>query len=129
MIVGWAEADSSSPIQQEYPIPQNSVNHDIVAIWDIYPTILNMLKLKVPVGHQVDGEDISPYFRGILPSTAPRRYSSISRTTIPTPISIPPAGKETGRSFTITWTSTPIRICIPAMATGPRAASRGGFSI
>ncbi|PNC34233.1 hypothetical protein CXU13_09635 [Akkermansia muciniphila] len=64
MIVGWAEADSSSPIQQEYPIPQNSVNHDIVAIWDIYPTILNMLKLKVPVGHQVDGEDISPYFRG-----------------------------------------------------------------
>lgn len=40
------------------------MNHDIVAIWDIYPTILSMLKLKVPVGHQVDGEDISPYFRG-----------------------------------------------------------------
>lgn len=64
MIVGWAEADPSSSIQQEYPIRQNTVNHDIVAIWDIYSTILNMLKLKVPVGQQVDGEDISPYFRG-----------------------------------------------------------------
>lgn len=64
MIVGWGEVDSSSPIQQEYSIPRNAVNHDIVAIWDIYPTILKMLKLKVPVDQQVDGEDISPYFKG-----------------------------------------------------------------
>lgn len=62
MIVGWAEVDPSSPVQQEYPIPRNAVNHDIVAIWDIYPTILSMLKLKVPADQQVDGEDISPYF-------------------------------------------------------------------
>lgn len=64
MIVGWAEASPSSPIQQEYPIAQNSVNHDIVAMWDFYPTILSMLKLKVPLEQEVDGEDISPYFRG-----------------------------------------------------------------
>lgn len=64
MIVGWAEVDPSSPIQQEYPIPQNAANHDIVAIWDIYPTLLSMLKLQVPVEQKVDGEDISPYFKG-----------------------------------------------------------------
>lgn len=64
MIVGWAEVAPESPIQQEYPIPQNAVNHDIVAMWDIYPTILSMLKLKVPVEQKVDGEDISPYFKG-----------------------------------------------------------------
>ncbi len=93
MIVGWAKADSFSPIQQEYPIPQNSVNHDIVAIWDIYPTILNMLKLKVPVGHQVDGEDVSP-FRGDSSFHRTQKIFSISRTTIPTPISIPPTGKD-----------------------------------
>lgn len=64
MIVGWAEVDTGSRIQQEFPIPQNAVSHDIVAIWDMYPTILSMLKLKVPVEQEVDGEDISPYFKG-----------------------------------------------------------------
>ena len=64
MIVGWAEVDPSSPVQQEYPIPRNAVNHDIVAIWDIYPTILSFLKLKVPSEQKVDGEDITPYFKG-----------------------------------------------------------------
>lgn len=64
MIVGWAKVNASAPIQQEYPIPQNVANHDIVAIWDIYPTLLSMLKLQVPVDQQVDGEDISPYFKG-----------------------------------------------------------------
>lgn len=64
MIVGWAEVDPSSSIQQAYPIAQNAANHDIVAMWDFYPTILSMLKLKVPAEQKVDGEDISPYFRG-----------------------------------------------------------------
>lgn len=64
MIVGWAEVAPSTPIQQEYPIPHDAANHDIVAIWDIYPTLLSMLKLQVPVDQQVDGEDISPYFKG-----------------------------------------------------------------
>ena len=64
MIVGWAEVDATSSVQKEYPIPQNAVNHDIVAMWDFYPTILSFLKLKVPVEQDVDGEDLTPYLKG-----------------------------------------------------------------
>lgn len=64
MIVGWAEIDENSRVQKEFPIPRNAVNHDMVAIWDLYPTILNLIHLPVPEEQVIDGEDLTPYFKG-----------------------------------------------------------------
>ncbi len=64
MIMGWAKINANCAVQREYRIPTGGVNHDIVAIWDMYPTILGFLKIPVPTEQEIDGEDISPYFTG-----------------------------------------------------------------
>lgn len=62
MMIAWAEPDASEPIQQSYPIPQDSVNNDIVAIWDVLPTLCAITGQGRPSG--IDGYDLSPYLKG-----------------------------------------------------------------
>lgn len=62
MIVSWAKRNAANPFQSTLPIPQAGRANDIVAVFDIYPTIAAVAGLKPPAG--IDGHDLTPYLRG-----------------------------------------------------------------
>jgi arylsulfatase A-like enzyme len=60
LIVAWAARDSDNTYQQSLPIPAASVEHDMVTVEDIAPTILAMVDSSSPT---MDGYDLTPYLR------------------------------------------------------------------
>jgi hypothetical protein len=62
MLVSWAKPDSANPFQTALPIAPGSREDDIVAVWDIFPTILGVSGVTPP--QALDGHDLSPYLRG-----------------------------------------------------------------
>lgn len=72
MIVGWAKRNSSNPLQQALPIPAASRTGDMVAIWDVFPTVLGAA--GVPLTHKVDGCDLRPYLRGEAGTHRPQEF-------------------------------------------------------
>uniref|UniRef100_UPI003566804E sulfatase-like hydrolase/transferase n=1 Tax=Pontiella sp. TaxID=2837462 RepID=UPI003566804E len=61
LLAAWASPNSGNAFQQALPIPANSVEHDIVTVEDIAPTILSAVGAAVP---EMDGFDLTPYLRG-----------------------------------------------------------------
>lgn len=62
MIVSWAKPDAADPFQKSLPIPAGSRQDDIVAIFDFFPTFAGVAGVKTPP--DLDGHDLTPYFRG-----------------------------------------------------------------
>ncbi|CAA6692117.1 Unannotated [Lentimonas sp. CC19] len=62
MIVAWAKVDPTNPVQAAFPIPQGTVEDDLVVVWDILPTVLNITEVEAP--HVFDGYDLTPYLLG-----------------------------------------------------------------
>ncbi|CAA6692113.1 MULTISPECIES: sulfatase-like hydrolase/transferase [unclassified Lentimonas] len=60
LIVAWASPNGSNSFQQTLPIPAASVEHDMVTVEDIAPTILAMVDRSSPT---MDGYDLTPYLR------------------------------------------------------------------
>jgi arylsulfatase A-like enzyme len=58
LLVSWALPDSGNSFQQALAIPTNSVEHDMVTVEDIAPTILSAVGAAVP---DMDGYDLTPY--------------------------------------------------------------------
>lgn len=61
MITAWASANSSNPFQAALDIPPNTYEDDIVACFDLFPTILSIA--NVSHSNTIDGYDLSPYFK------------------------------------------------------------------
>jgi arylsulfatase A-like enzyme len=70
LIIGWAAPNSSNALQQTLPIASGSVEHDLVAVEDLVPTIL--ATADVP-GPDMDGYDLSPYLRSEGGSHRPQK--------------------------------------------------------
>lgn len=64
LIVAWAKPNPKHPLQTNFAIPANSVEHDVVTCVDMMPTFLKIAKAKLPDATSLDGYDISPYFTG-----------------------------------------------------------------
>ena len=62
MIVAWAKPNPDNPFQAAFPIPANSIETDIVTVWDILPTTLNIT--GVESSQEFDGHDLTPYLTG-----------------------------------------------------------------
>lgn len=71
LIVSWAKRDDSNPFQQALAIPAASRDDNIVALQDLYPTLLTIAGIPLPelddAGNALtlDGFDISSYLRGL----------------------------------------------------------------
>lgn len=63
MIVSWAAPNPQAELQRDLEIPQGSVVRDMVAIFDLYPTLLAVAGVD-GVDPQ-DGTDLSPYLWGL----------------------------------------------------------------
>lgn len=64
LIVSWAKRNPENPMQKAFPIPANSVAHDVVTCVDLMPTMLKIAGAAIPGDAVIDGFDISPYFVG-----------------------------------------------------------------
>lgn len=71
LMISWAKPDPDHPLQQRLAIAGGSVEHDIVGIEDIVPTILSAAGVEPPF---LDGYDLSPYLRGEAGSHRPQKY-------------------------------------------------------
>ena len=62
MLVSWALPNPANPFQTALPIAPGSREDDLVAVWDIFPTILGVSGVTPP--QALDGHDLTPYLRG-----------------------------------------------------------------
>lgn len=61
MIVSWAKRDAANAFQTALPIPADSREDDIVAVFDLFPTFASIADVGIP--GDLDGHDLTPYFR------------------------------------------------------------------
>lgn len=71
MLVSWAKRDAANRFQTALPIAAGSREDDIVAVWDIFPTILGISGVTPP--QALDGYDLSNYLRGIPGTHRPQQ--------------------------------------------------------
>ncbi|MCR9201135.1 MAG: sulfatase-like hydrolase/transferase [Planctomycetaceae bacterium] len=74
LIVSWAQPNPQHPLQAKFPIPANSVEHDIVTCVDMMPTLLKLAGANIPTNAVIDGHDISPYFTGTPGTHRPQEF-------------------------------------------------------
>ncbi len=60
-IAAWAKS-AQNPWQERLPTPAGEVRKGWSAIYDLFPTIAELVELKVPTGHVVDGNSLKPLF-------------------------------------------------------------------
>ena len=74
LIVSWARRNPQNPLQKQFAVPPNSVEHDIVTCVDMMPTVLRIAGAGIPSDVVIDGHDISPYFKGIPGTHRPQEF-------------------------------------------------------
>ncbi len=62
LTASWAKRNPANAFQTALPVPAASRVDDIVAAWDMFPTVLGTAGVTLPSG-TMDGHDLRPYFR------------------------------------------------------------------
>ncbi|MBI1314810.1 sulfatase-like hydrolase/transferase [bacterium] len=57
-IAAWAKADGNNPHQQRLPIAAGTVQPQLGAVYDLFPTILGLTGVEAPSDHVVDGRPL-----------------------------------------------------------------------
>ncbi len=57
-IAAWAKADKDNPHQQRLPIAAGTIQPQLGAVYDLFPTILGLTGVQFPSTHVVDGRPL-----------------------------------------------------------------------
>jgi arylsulfatase A-like enzyme len=63
-VAAWAKSDPSSPRQRSVPISPGTVQPQVAAVFDLFPTILGLAGAVAPPGHVVDGRPLDRLLTG-----------------------------------------------------------------
>lgn len=63
-IASWLKPDPSNPSQAALPIPPGAIQKQPAAVYDLFPTILELSGARVPQGHPVDGASLGRLLSG-----------------------------------------------------------------
>ncbi len=63
-IAAWAKADAKSPHQKRLPIAAGAIQSQQAAVFDLFPTILQLVDLQSPSDHAVDGKRLDALLTG-----------------------------------------------------------------
>ncbi len=63
-IAAWASPNPSNAFQKKLPIPAGQIQPQLAAVYDIFPTVLDVAGGKRPRKHVFDGVDISTLIKG-----------------------------------------------------------------
>lgn len=64
MVASWAHANSNHAMQRRLPIGQGIVQPQMAAIYDWFPTLLELVGVEVPLGHTIDGRSLKVLLEG-----------------------------------------------------------------
>ncbi|HCS51938.1 MAG TPA: N-acetylgalactosamine-6-sulfatase, partial [Planctomycetaceae bacterium] len=64
LIAAWAKPNASNANQQELPIEIGAIQSQQAAVYDLYPTILNLVEVQNPQSHTVDGLKLNRLLTG-----------------------------------------------------------------
>ncbi|MFO1062815.1 MAG: sulfatase [Pirellulales bacterium] len=63
-IAAWAKPNPENDLQKQFPVAIGSVQTQLAAVYDLFPTILNATKAEVPRDHVVDGQSLRQLLSG-----------------------------------------------------------------
>lgn len=63
-IAAWAKASADSAWQKRLPITAGAIQNQQAAVYDLFPTILSLLRIDSPAGHVVDGARLDTLLTG-----------------------------------------------------------------
>lgn len=63
-IAGWAHPDPKNKFQKRFPIAVNQIQTQLGTVMDIYPTLLSVAGVEIPVNHPLDGFDLKKLLQG-----------------------------------------------------------------
>ena len=63
-IAAWAKTDATNTHQQALAIPADALQGHIVSVEDLFPTVLDIAKIKAPDTHKIDGQSLRTLLTG-----------------------------------------------------------------
>ncbi len=63
-IAAWAKADPANPYQKRLPIAAGTVQSQMAAVYDLFPTVLALTGVQSPAGHALDGSRLATLLTG-----------------------------------------------------------------
>ncbi len=63
-IAAWAKANADNPCQQRLPIAAGTIQSQLAAVYDLFPTILAMVDVNAPDDHITDGARLDKLLTG-----------------------------------------------------------------
>lgn len=73
-IAAWSAADEASPHQQRLPIAAGAIQSQLVAVYDLFPTLLRAAGVEQPAGHVVDGAALDTLLSGRPDPSRPETF-------------------------------------------------------
>lgn len=73
-IAAWAKPDPENPAQKKLPIAAGAIQSQLGAVYDIAPTILDLLGLSFPEDHKVDGSSLASLLTGKRDTSRPEKF-------------------------------------------------------
>ena len=64
-IAAWAKSDAANEHQKRLPIAANVVQSQQAAVYDMFPTLLNLTGIATPAPHAVDGQKLDTLLTGM----------------------------------------------------------------
>lgn len=63
-IAAWAKPNSDNPNQQRLSIPAGAIQSQVASVCDLFPTVLDLVDIKSPEEHVVDGQSLEVLLSG-----------------------------------------------------------------
>ncbi|MEO1997822.1 MAG: sulfatase-like hydrolase/transferase, partial [Planctomycetaceae bacterium] len=73
-IAAWARTDSKNVFQQRLPTAAGVIQGQVAVVYDLFPTILNLMGADVPDNHTVDGSNLATLLTGRPDSSRPEQF-------------------------------------------------------
>jgi arylsulfatase A-like enzyme len=73
-IAAWVRPRADHPLQQRLPIAVGAIQSQQAAVYDLFPTILNVTNITMPAGHTVDGLQLKALLTGKPDSDRPVEF-------------------------------------------------------
>lgn len=74
LIVSWAKPEAKQANQQRLPIASGAIQRQQAAVYDLFPTILQVADVGIPGRHVVDGVTLAPLLTGKPDTERPQSF-------------------------------------------------------
>lgn len=73
-IAAWAKPNPDSSHQKQLPIPAGSIQSQVAAVQDLFPTIAGLAGLELPASHVIDGSPLATLLKGDPDEARPETF-------------------------------------------------------